>query len=477
MTSQGKTKFGLAVGVLAASLVLAACDDGSMKSDLRVIHASDDAPTVNVNVGKKTVISDLNYAESSGYVEVRSGTRKVVVEANILGGNADVITVKRFEFERDSRYNILAINKAANIDALVVEESAANPGIDEVAIAVVHAAPVAGEVEIFVTGPNDPITAAAPIVLDYKGVADAGPLPAGEYRIRVTLGGTLVFDSGSVDLSGFAGDKLLIAALNSANTTEASASPIKLLAANDIAQVTLVDETTQVGARVLHLSPDAGLVDVLANGGLLIPDFAYTDEVPGGSNYLPLPVGEYTFDIEVQALNTPNAPEYTATLSLAGGVEYSVIALGNALDGVGGPGAGTQFGLLPIVDDNRPLAGLARVNVLHGAPGAGLVDVYVTPAGDFSAADVQAGIAGDPLLRNFAFGTLTDYLAIPPGNYDIRILQKSTGAVPIDVPGVTLVSGLVATVIARQPDGTDNDPADFNLILLTNAEAMAAMSP
>jgi len=85
---------GLATVLLAALLTLTGCSDsdGKDRSDLRVIHSSDDAPTVNVRVGSKTPISDLDYAESSGYVEVRSGARDVVVEAIVLGGNVDVIT-------------------------------------------------------------------------------------------------------------------------------------------------------------------------------------------------------------------------------------------------------------------------------------------------------------------------------------------------------------------------------------------------
>jgi hypothetical protein len=101
------------------------------------------------------------------------------------------------------------------------------------------------------------------------------------------------------------------------------------------------------------------------------------------------------------------------------------------------------------------------------------VDVFATPAGVYSTDDVLAGIAGDPLLPDFAFGILTDYLAVPAGGYDVRIVQKSSVAVAIDAPGTMLTAGLVATVIARQPDKTDNDPADFNLVVLANTEALA----
>jgi hypothetical protein len=371
----GNLKLGFATGVLALSLIAAGCSDGTDKSDLRVIHTSDDAPPVNVRVGKKTAISGLDYAESSGYVEVRSGTEKVVVEAIVLGGNVDAITVDRFEFEKDRRYNVLAVNQVTDIAPLIVAESATDPDAGEVAVAIVHAASVAGAVEIFVTQPGGTLT--NPIPLDYLGSVDAGPLPVDTYQIRVTLGGTQVYDSGPVNLSGFAGDKLLIAAINSSNTTDAEFSPIKLLVANDIAQVILPDVMTRAGARVLHLSPDAGAVDVFASSSALgvdpvklIPGFEYTQQFPGDAAYAKIPAGEYTFDVVVPAAGTSMASDtdYSATLPLAAGVEYSVIALGNTADGLTGPGNGTEFGLLPIVDYNRPLADLARVKILHGTP-------------------------------------------------------------------------------------------------------------
>ena len=89
MKSSGITlKSGLAGGLLVSTLVLAGCGDDMLTSDLRVIHASKDAPPVNVRVGNKNEITELDYAESSGYVSVRAGIRKLAVEAIIPGGNA-----------------------------------------------------------------------------------------------------------------------------------------------------------------------------------------------------------------------------------------------------------------------------------------------------------------------------------------------------------------------------------------------------
>jgi hypothetical protein len=488
--SGGLFKPGLIAGILAMSLVLAACGDGNSNkssSDLRVVHASKDAPPVNVRVDNKQVISELDYAASSGYVEVRSGTNSVAVEAIIPGGNADVITVAALEFEENQRYNVLAVNDTATIEALVVAESAADPSAQEIAIAVVHASTNAGAVDVYVTAPGSLLNGSNPtFTAAYKGVVDAGAIPAGSYQIRVALQGELdpdnnaVYDSGTIDLSGFAGEKLLIAAISSVTDTELATSPIKLMAATDTASLILLDTSTNVGARVTHLSPDPGPVDVFANGARLISNLEYSETFPsetlaaamdpGYSDYADIPSGDYAIDVvaPTSPMSTVGGSVYNAQLSLASGVEYSVIALGNVADGLDGPGNGDAFGLLPMIDTNRTIITQASAKILHAAPAAGLVDVYVTPSTEnYTVAELVNGDAGPPLLANFAFGDLTPYVPLPPGDYDIRIFQIGAALPAIDIEDFTLAPGLVATVIARQPDG-DGNPNDFNLVVLTN---------
>jgi hypothetical protein len=96
------------------------------------------------------------------------------------------------------------------------------------------------------------------------------------------------------------------------------------------------------------------------------------------------------------------------------------------------------------------------------------VDVYVTPAGDVSVADITGGSAGNPAVADLDFRTITDYLALDPGDYDIRVLDQASNTVIIDATGVTLSGGDVITAIARQADGVDGDPAEPGLLLLTN---------
>lgn len=461
------------VAALAGAITLSGCDNDNETAQLRVVHTSPDAPAVNVKLDSGVTISDLDYAESSGFLEIGAGSRDVAVEAIIPGGNADVISVPGFNFEDGGRYTLLAVDNTNLIEALVASESAVAPASDEVAIAVVHASPAAATVDVYVTAPDIQIDSVGPTFsFDFKGQVDAGALPAGIYRIRVTEPGnkTVVFDSGPVDLTGFAGQKLLIAAISTVNSTARLASPVKLLVATDDSALTLLDAATNTGARVVHASPDAGTaaggaVEVWASSSALpaspvrlIGDFVYTDIEPGANAFADVPPGDYVFDVAPDGAGIGSSVYMSPTLNLGQGAEYTVVAAGYVL-------TTPSFGLLATEDNNRSVITQAGVKIIHAAPAAGSVDVYVTPAGQFTADDVANGLAGDPLLADFAFGAITDYVAVAPDSYDIRVVAG--GVVAIDVPGYKLAAGSVTTVIAREPIDAGL-PDDFNVIVLTN---------
>ncbi len=471
-----KTYYRSAVlaSALTGFIMLSGCtSDDTDTAQLRVIHASPDAPAVNVQIDAMTEISNLDYAASSGYQQIFAGQRNVTVEAIIPGGNADVISVPGFSFGKDGRYTIIAVNNTSNIEPLVASESAATPASNEVAIAVVHASPAAANVDVYVTAPGVDInTVNADFSFDFKGQVDAGAIPAGSYQIRVTAPGnkTVVFDSGPVDLSPFAGQKLLLAAISTTSSINQATSPIKLLVSTDSADLTLLDTDTNVGARVVHVSPDAGTaaggpVEVFASSTALttsptelIDAFSYTDIVPGINTFVGVPAGDYIFDVAPDTDTIGDSVYTSPSLSLSQGVEYTVVAAGYVL-------TTPAFGLLATEDNNRSVVTQASVKVIHAAPAAGAVDVYVTAAGEFSSADVENGLAGDPLLDDFTFGTITDYVAVAPGNYDIRVVAGGTTA--INVENFNLAAGSVSTVIAREPIDSGL-PDDFNVILLTN---------
>lgn len=477
--------------VLGVSLISACSDSDSNTSStgntvdprLRVIHASPDAPAVNVYAAigldpanrPAPVISALDYAQSSGALSVPAGSYDIIVEGIIPGGNADVITVSSFALSNTAEVTVFAVEPVSAIEPLVVNNSASTPSSSGVALAVVHASPDAPAVDVYVTAPGADISSIDPTLsFSFKESVDAGVVPVGQYQIRVTLAGTktVVFDSGTVDLSGFGAQKLMIAALSNTSSVALATSPIKLLVATDTAQLTLFDTATSTGARVTHVSPDAGSVaggpvEVFASSSVLptsptelIDAFSYTDIVPNGTgDYVAVPAGDYIFDVAPNTDTIGDSVFTSPALTLAAGEEYSVFAVGRVA-------MTPAFSLLATLDTNRSVATEARVKVVHAAPAAGIVDVFVTPAGAFTPAEVEAGMAGAPLLDDFAFSEISDYVAVSPGSYDIRVLAG--GMTAINVEGFALTAGLVASVVARGPIEPAGAPADFNVIVLTN---------
>lgn len=474
---------GLRLGAVVSVLALSACDTSDDPvtlvtdpipniGEVRVIHASPDAPPVNVNLNGTAAITDLDFGESSGYARIDAGAYDIAVEGIIPGGNATVIDVAGFDVAVSSRNNILAVGDVAAIEPLVVDESAATPGAGEVAVAVVHAAPDAPAVDVFVTAPGADLTGLMPTAtLAFKESADAGAVALGTVQIRAAVGGTVVFDSGDVDLTPFDGSKLLIAAIETTTATETAASPIKLLVATDSDAVTLRDAATTVGAKVIHVSPDAGSVaggpvEVFATSDALgmdpveiIDAFSYTDIVAGADTYVSIPSGDYIFDVAPNTNMIGDSVFTSAALTLGAGGDFTVIAAGRVA-------ADPAFSLLATADDNRSIATEARVKVVHAAPAAGTVDVFVNPAGTVSVAEIEGGTAGTPLLDDFVFPTVTDYVSVAPGDYDIRVVAG--GTVAINAEGFTLSPGLVANVIARGPLEPTGAPTDFGLIVTTN---------
>ena len=470
----------LGLGVI---LTLTGCNDDDdhnnvQQGSIRVLHASPDAPPVNIKLDGSVAISNLDYGQSTGYVSLDAQNYDIAVEGIIPDGNLDVISVPGFTLVENDRTTIIATDVVANINPLVVSDSAAAPAANEVALRVVHASPAAAaivaNVDVYVTGVNDDINTANPaLTFGFQDSVDAGALPAGPVQIRVTATGskTVVYDSGPVDLTPFAGNQLLIVAIDTTNSTEQLAAPIKLLVATDTAYLTLLDTGTNSGARVLHASPDAGSaaggpVEVWATSSALGTDpvelidaFSYLDVVPGVTGFVDVPSGDYVFDVAPDTGTIGDSVFTSGSIPLAPGAEYTVVAAGRLTNT-------PAFDLLLTADNLRSVATQASVKIIHAAPAAGTVEVYVTPAGAFTIGDVENGLAGAPLLPNFAFGDITDDVAVAPADYDIRVVAG--GAVAINVENFNLAAGSVSNIIARGPIEPTGSPDDFGVVVLTN---------
>jgi len=141
-------------------------DDGSESSgeptgvaQIRFVHAATDAPNVDVVVDGATVLSNVPFGAASDYLPVDAGNRQLQVRP--AGSSTAVIDANQ-DLEDGSDYTVIASGLVANISALALRDDNAVPAAGQIRLRVVHGAPSAPAVDVYVTAPGADLNAATP---------------------------------------------------------------------------------------------------------------------------------------------------------------------------------------------------------------------------------------------------------------------------------------------------------------------------
>jgi trimeric autotransporter adhesin len=398
------------------------------KAMVRVFHASPDAPKVNLWVNDAVAASNLDYEKSTGQIALNEGIYKVAVEGIIPSGNATVIGPVNLTLAGNTDYDVIAVNKVANIEPLIISDTGNLTDNSKVRVRVAHLTAAAPAVKVFVTAPGADLTGVAPLgTFSFKETIGPVEVAAGNYQIRVALAdNTLVFDSGTVSLA--AGKDLLIGAIPNVHT---GSSPISLAVLDGSAVAVIHDKSAGANLRVVHASANAPAVDVLANNGTTpaVTNLAF----PDATGYLNLPAATYNFKVVPTGTLTPAV--INADVPLANGSSYTLLAV-NQLSAIEP---------LLATDNLRKVATEARIRLLHASTLAANVDIYVVAAGTFIA-------NATPNFANVPFKADTGYVSLAAGSYDVIITPTGTKTEAIKVT-LALSNGKIYTAIAR--DGTN----------------------
>ena len=163
---------------------------------INVIHASPDAPAVDVYLDGAKALSGLAFGETSGWVAVPAGDHKVQVTAE----GAEIATAvidADVTLEEGAAYEVAATGLLANITPQIYQVNLSKFGdmeADSARIRVIHTSPDAPAVDIAVKGGDVLVpNLAFPTASDYLTV------PATSYDLEVRLAGT---ETVALDLPG-----------------------------------------------------------------------------------------------------------------------------------------------------------------------------------------------------------------------------------------------------------------------------------
>lgn len=404
-----------------------------------MLHASPDAPTVNVYVDG-ALLTDLDYKQGSAQVGLAVLTRTIRVDGILPGGDATVIGPVDLSLEADTIYTIAAVNEVAAIEPVVISQPDIPVSAGSARLFVLHGAASAPEVDVFVTVPNADLTASAPLgTFSFRETIGPAEVAAGDYQIRVTAAGdpaAVVYDSGTVTLND--GDDLTITAVPN---TSGGDAPISLVALTGFGALEILDVDTPTSLQVVHASPDAPSVDIVVDGGVLVPNLPF----PVATGFVDVPAA--TYNVAVTVAGNPGAIAIgPVDLDLQAGTRYSVLAVGEL----------AAIEPLILTDDPRRVATNAKIRIVHASPTAADVDIYVTAEG----ADITNET---PALSNIPFKANTGFLALPAGTYDVTVTPTGTKTAAIGPATISIQDGGIYTAIARDPLPGDTE---FGLIVL-----------
>jgi Domain of unknown function (DUF4397) len=206
--------------LVISSLALSACQKTPAPppapAQVRFVHASTDAGAVDLYLDKTTkltssALSVKTTLPATGYTPQTAGTPKLDVCA--AGSVLCPVKDASITLASDKNQTVFIHGSAAGSGAtalgatVLLDDKTAPSAATNFRLRIVNADSALSQVDVYITGPTDPLNSVLPAVVDYKTASTYLEKTAGSYRIRVTAHSstTPVVDTGA---QGFTGTKI-----------------------------------------------------------------------------------------------------------------------------------------------------------------------------------------------------------------------------------------------------------------------------
>jgi LPXTG-motif cell wall-anchored protein len=172
-----------AVLVLSMIVATSAFADGH-EARVRVVHASPDAPAVDIWVNGSVAFSNAPFQGITDYAALEPGSYNVQVSPT--GATEPIVIDADLDLATQTDYTVVAVGTLENIEPLVLIDNNSAPEAGKAHVRFVHASPDAPAVDIAVAN-GGPVLFSN---VSFKGTGDYLPVDAGTYDLEARLAGT-----------------------------------------------------------------------------------------------------------------------------------------------------------------------------------------------------------------------------------------------------------------------------------------------
>ncbi|BAL95170.1 DUF4397 domain-containing protein [Rubrivivax gelatinosus] len=410
---------GLFALFAASALVLSACGGGGSSSgsaQLRVLNASSDVDSVDVDVDGTTEFSAVAADAVTGYTKLDADTYTLKVRAN---GATSTLVTGSYTLAKSKHYTGVVWGRSGALKFVTLPEDSDTDDIDDGygQLRVYNATTDAGSFDVYLTQEDADLADASALASSVSSATlgsykDVG---IGTYRLRVTTAGDS--DDVRLDVSGITINEHEYSTLIiTAGTGGVLVNGAVLVQQGDMT----LAKNTQARIRVIAGAESRGTVNATLDGStlatLVSPSVGSYQRIAAGSSTLTVKIGGTTIS--------------SATQTFKPGADYTLLAYGSA---------GSDAAISLINDDNRlPTASTRyRVRLINAASTSAPITLSV----DYAAliTDVAAGSASSFVTATTDDEARVDVTTSSGGEY--LFTQEDTNLQSYGVYTVFLLGG------------------------------------
>jgi hypothetical protein len=290
------------LGVTAAGVALSGCGSGDDSNiSLRIANATLTHPSIDLYVNGGAAVKGTALDAVSNYATPGSGANTLQVNDSASGA---ALSVSAPNLSGNDHYTLVAYESGGAVKTVVVPEDLPAPVSGAAQVRLYDAAPDAGKLDVYITGPTDALTNQSPAWSFTTGVVPSASIPltypVGSYRVRVTASGSKTdvrLDMSAVALANQQVATLIISPTSGGTLVNGSVlleqstytaqrntnARVRLAAAVSGGATVAASATAPAGAPATSVACTGPANSCVIDGGSVAPQFGFYTVVPANS--------------------------------------------------------------------------------------------------------------------------------------------------------------------------------------------------